>query len=147
MNEAEKLRKQVATLAGFGRRALRSSNIGELFQEATQLVSDAVEVDLVKVLELLPDGRNLLVRAGVHWNPGVVGHATISADGGSPAGQALCTDAPVISEITTESRFKIPPLLFEHGVKSTVNVVIRGDRGPFGVLAGSFATASFIWAG
>jgi len=134
VSEAEKLRKQVATLASFGGRALRTGNIGELLQEATQLVSDAVEVDLVKVLELLPDGENLLLRAGVNWNPGVVGHATIPADDGSPAGHALRTDAPVISDTDTETRFKIPSLLIEHGVKSTVNVVIRGDRGAFGVL-------------
>ena len=134
VRQAEKLRKQVATLAGFGGRALRSSNIDELLQDATRLVSDVVEVDLVKVLELLPDGRNLLVRAGVNWNPGVVGRATIPADGGSSAGHALRTDAPVIPDIDTETRFKTPSLLIEHGVKSTVNVVIRGDRGPFGVL-------------
>ena len=134
VSKAEKLRKQVATLACFGGHALRSRNIGELLQEATLLVSDAIEVDLVKVLELLPDGENLLVRAGVNWNPGVVGHATISADGGSAAGHALRTDEPVISDLTTESRFNIPTLLVDHGVKSTVNVVIRGDRGPFGVL-------------
>ena len=130
MSKAEKLRKQVATLACFGGRALRTSNVGELLEEATLLVSDAIEVDLVKVLELLPDGQNLLVRAGVNWNPGVVGHATISADGGSAAGQALRSDAPVISEIATESRFEIPSLLLEHGVKSTVNVVIRGIPAP-----------------
>jgi hypothetical protein len=53
VGQAEKLRKQVATLAGFGGRALRSSNIDELLQDATQLVSDVVEVDLVKVLGLL----------------------------------------------------------------------------------------------
>jgi len=134
VSEADKLRKQVATLACFGRHALRSSNVGELLQEATQLVSEAIEVDLVKVLELLPDGQNLLVRAGVNWNPGVVGHATIPAGHGSAAGHALRSDAPVISEIATETRFEVPSLLLEHGVKSTVNVVIRGDRGSFGVL-------------
>lgn len=134
VSNADQLRKQVATLASFGGRALRKSDVGELLQEATQFVSDAVEVDLVKVLELLPDGENLLVRAGVNWNPGVVGRATISADGGSAAGQALRCDTPIISDIATESRFKIPALLLEHGVNSTVNVVIRGDDGPFGVL-------------
>jgi two-component sensor histidine kinase len=134
MSEAEGLRKQVTALARFGGRALRSGNIGSLLQEATQLVSDALEVDLVKVLELLPDGRNLLVRAGVNWNPGVIGHATISAEDGSAAGYALLTDAPVISDIAEETRFKIPALLLEHGVQSTVNVVIRADQGAFGVL-------------
>lgn len=134
MSEGAKLRAQVATLAKFGAQALRSADIDQLLQLATALVSDAMEVDLVKVLELLPDGENLLVRAGVNWSPGVVGHATISAERGSAAGYALTTDAPIISDVATETRFSIPELLIDHGVKSTVNVVIRGERGPFGVL-------------
>jgi GAF domain-containing protein len=108
--------------------------IGELLQEATQLVSDAIGVDLVKVLQLLPDGQNLLVRAGVNWHPGVVGHATISTGGGSAAGHAVRTKAPVVSDVATEKRFHTPRLLIEHGVRSTVNVVIRGEGAPFGVL-------------
>ena len=76
-----------------------------------------------------------LVRAGVNWNPGVVGHAKIPAQEGSPAGCALHTNQPVITEDTErEVRFEIPKLLIEHSVRSTVNVVIRGEEGPFGVL-------------
>lgn len=37
-------------------------------------------------------------------------------------------------DIATETRFEIPPLLVEHGVKSMVNVIIAGDHEPFGVL-------------
>jgi two-component sensor histidine kinase len=133
--EAQKLRRQVSTLAEFGKRALRSNDVNGLLQEATRLVSDAIEVDLVKILELLQDGENLLLRAGVNWNPGVVGHARIPAHEGSPAGYALRTNQPVITEDTaSEKRFEIPELLIEHGVRSTVNVVIRGDDAPFGVL-------------
>jgi two-component sensor histidine kinase len=132
---ADKLRKQVSTLAKFGGEALRSGSIGDLLQRATQLVSEAIEVDLVKVLQLLPDGQKFLVRAGVNWRPGVVGHATIPAHGGSAAGFALQSGKPVISEdIAAEKRFRHPDLLFEHNVRSTVNVLIRGDAQPFGVL-------------
>jgi two-component sensor histidine kinase len=133
--ETQKLRRQVSTLAEFGKQALRSDDITSLLQQATRLVSDAIDVDLVKVLELLPDGENLLVRAGVNWNPGVVGHAKIPAGEGSSAGHALRTGQPMITEDTArETRFEIPGLLNEHGVRSTVNVVIRGEDGPFGVL-------------
>jgi two-component sensor histidine kinase len=98
-------------------------------------VSDAIEVDLVKVLEVLPDGKTMLVRAGVNWTPGVVGHATIPANESSAAGHALRTGEPVISEnVATETRFQIPKLLTGHGVKSTVNVLIRGEDRPFGIL-------------
>jgi two-component sensor histidine kinase len=134
-SDADRLRQQVSTLAKFGGHALRSGDIGDLLQQATQLVSDAIDVDLVKVLQLLPDGENMLVCAGVNWHPGVVGHATIPALDGSAAGHALRTNKPVISEnIAAESRFLVPDLLVEHDVKSTVNVVIRGEKGPFGVL-------------
>jgi len=67
-SEAHKLRRQVSTLSEFGKRALRSDDIDGLLQEATRLVSDAIDVELVKVLELVPGGENLLVRAGVNWN-------------------------------------------------------------------------------
>jgi two-component sensor histidine kinase len=135
LNEADKLRKQVSTLAAFGKRALRVEDMGGLLQEATGLVSEAIEVDLVKVLELLPDRETMLVRAGVNWKPGVVGHATIPAGEGSSAGYALRTGEAIITEdVATETRFEIPVLLTQHGVKSTVNVVIRGDHEPFGVL-------------
>jgi len=136
LDEAEKLRKQVSTLAEFGKGALRVDDVGALLQEATRLVSDAIDVELVKVLQILPDGETMLVRAGVNWAPGVVGHATIPANEGSAAGYALRTGKPVISEnVETESRFEIPILLTQHGVKSTVNVLIRGEEDkPFGIL-------------
>ncbi len=136
LDEAKKLRKQVSTLAEFGKGALQVDDIGALLQEATRLVSDAIDVDLVKVLEILPGGETLLVRAGVNWAPGVVGHATIPANEGSAAGHALRTGEPVISEnVETETRFEIPMLLTQHGVKSTVNVLIRGEEDkPFGIL-------------
>jgi two-component sensor histidine kinase len=134
-DEADKLRKQVSTLAEFGRGALHGDDVGVLLQEATRLVSDAIDVDLVKVLELLPDGETMLVRAGVNWAPGVVGHATIPANEGSAAGYALQTGKPVICEdVATEDRFQIPMLLIQHGVKSTVNVLVRWEDRPFGIL-------------
>src|SRR3546814_11393205 len=77
----------------------------------------------------------MLVRAGVNWKPCIVGHATLGAHGSSPDGYALQTNEAVVSPDTaTETRFEIPHLLKEHGVKSMVNVVIRGRRGPWGVL-------------
>ena len=135
--ETEKLRRQVSTLAAFGGQALRAQDVGELLQEATRLVSEAIEVDLVKVLEPIANGQELLVRAGVNWNPGVVGQATIPADGGSAAGHALRTNAPVISDVATERRFSTPRLLIDHswGKRS-----IRCSRS-------KLAPAALIWAG
>jgi two-component sensor histidine kinase/uncharacterized protein YigA (DUF484 family) len=134
-NELERLRKQAGALSRFGGHALRTHDLQGLLQEAAELVSQATGVELVKVLELLPDGDTLLVRAGVNWKPGVVGHATFGAHEDSPGGFALRQDEPVISPDTeAETRFNIPRLLVDHGVKSMVNVVIRGERAAWGVL-------------
>ena len=133
--KVERLRKQAMALSQFGGQALRTHDLDALLQEAARLVSEAMGIELVKVLELLPDRDTMLVRAGVNWNPGVVGHATFGAHRGSPAGYALQEDKPVISPDTdAEDRFEIPRLLVEHGVRSMVNVVIRGERAAWGVL-------------
>ena len=92
--EAERLRLQARALAHFGGHALRTHDLDALLQEAAAMVSDCIGVDLVKVLELLPDGDTLLIRAGVNWKPGVVGHATFGAHEKSPGGYALGRDEP-----------------------------------------------------
>jgi two-component sensor histidine kinase len=133
--EVDRLRKQVAALARFGNHALRTGDLNGLLQEASVVVSETSGIELVKVLELLPDGETVFVRAGVNWRPDVVGHEIFGAHERSPAGYALQTDEPVVSaDIATERRFEIPQLLIEHGVRSMVNVVIRGERDAWGVL-------------
>ena len=36
--------------------------------------------------------------------------------------------------VASETRFEIPSLLLDHGVKSMINVIIPGGTAPFGVL-------------
>jgi two-component sensor histidine kinase len=87
------------------------------------------------VLEYIPTENRLLVRAGVGWEPGVVGAVSIGADLASPAGFALKTGRPVISNhLENEERFRTPELLLEHGIHRAMNVILQGDGQPFGVL-------------
>ncbi|MBY6261061.1 PAS domain S-box protein [Azospirillum sp. 412522] len=130
--------RQHDLLARFGMAALKSTDIGILLQQATALCAEGLDAELCKALEWTkePGGTGcLLVRAGVGWNPGVVGHRSVGADLASPAGYALKTGEPVISnDLGSESRFRCPKLLAEHGVKRVINVIIRGEGEPFGVL-------------
>lgn len=126
------LRRQQAVIAEFGGRALRGDDLGALLNEAAVLVARGLHVGSAKVLTCESDG-GFLVRAGCGWAPGVVGQAKLDAD--SPAGYALKTCDPVISsDIAQERRFRIPDLLVQHGIRSMVNVIIRGHGEPFGVL-------------
>src|SRR5690606_31763482 len=132
---AKRLRQQQKSLADFGLFAFRTAELDAILQRATELVAEGLDVRMTKVLELLPGGERLLVRAGVNWKPGVVGHLTIGADHESPAGFALICNAPVVSSDTDrETRFRIPEVMREHGVRSMVNVPIVGAERPFGVL-------------
>jgi two-component sensor histidine kinase len=71
----------------------------------------------------------------VGWGAGVVGSARIGADMESPAGYALQTSLPVISnDLHKEERFRIPQMLRDHGVKSAANVIIKARGNIFGVL-------------
>ncbi len=83
----------------------------------------------------MPAENRLLVCAGVGWEEGIVGSATVGADLASPAGYALRTGKPVISNhLENEQRFRTPELLVEHGIRRAMNVILQGDGAPFGVL-------------
>lgn len=106
-----------------------------MLQAATVVAADGLGTTFAKVLEYLPDENQLLVRAGIGWRSGVVGVAKLEGDLGSPAGYALHTGLPVISNhLAEEARFRTPAIVAEHGIKRAINVIIRGDGEPFGVL-------------
>ena len=79
--------------------------------------------------------RRIAFSSGRGWGPGVVGVAKVGADLASPAGFALRTGKPVISNhLENEERFRTPELLMRHGIRRAMNVILQGDRQPFGVL-------------
>ena len=134
-DELEVRLSQQALLAEFGRQALEDTDFDQLLNEATRITAVGMRVRFSKVLEYLPDQDRLKVRAGVGWHAGVVGHATVGAKMNSPAGYALHTGKPVISNVLTdENRFETPELLLEHGILRAVNVILVDTGPPYGVL-------------
>ncbi|MBW4609264.1 MAG: PAS domain-containing protein [Hassallia sp. WJT32-NPBG1] len=124
-----------ALVAELSQSALAGTNLTTLMNSAVTLVAQSLKVEYCKVLELLPDGEALLLRAGVGWQPGLVGEATVGADRNSQAGYTLLSAEPVIvNDLRTETRFNGPPLLHDHQVVSGMSVVIQGKERPFGVL-------------
>jgi len=127
--------RQQELLADFGVLALKGTPFPELLDRAARLVAEGLNADFAKVLKYLPEENRFLVCAGVGWGPGVVGQATIGGDMASPAGYALHTGQPVISNhLDIEERFRTPELLVEHGIRRAMNVILQGDGTPFGVL-------------
>jgi signal transduction histidine kinase/GAF domain-containing protein len=126
---------QQGWLSEFASCALQNRDLRALLQEASRLAAAGLATRFAKVLQYIPAENRFLVVAGVGWKPGVVGFATIAGDFESPAGYALHTGEPVLSDHQSrEGRFRFPPLLIEHGITRAINVIIRGAEHPFGVL-------------
>ena len=127
---------QQAALAELGRLTLAGAGIQELADWTTRFLAENLGVEHSAVLELSPGGDDFLVRAGVGWEDGLVGHVRVGVGRESQSGFTLQSRAPVITEnFPEETRFVPHPTLLEYGVKSGVTVIIPGRDRPYGVLA------------
>jgi len=133
--------RQQAAVAKLGQVAIRTSDLAALLDEAVAVAAETLGTEHSAILEALPGGETLLLRAGVGWGDGVVGHHTVMAGITSAARFTLQSDEPVIvQDLPSETRFMRPPFLLQYGIRSMMSVIIRGPSRPWGVL-GVAATA------
>ena len=130
--------RQQELVADFGRFAMKTNGFQAILDQASIIAALGLEASFAKVLEYLPGDMAFIVRSGVGWKDGVVGHTRLQGDLQSPAGYAFRSGKPVVSNhLANEQRFRTPKLLADHGIRSAVNVLIStNDAKPFGVLEG-----------
>jgi two-component sensor histidine kinase len=127
--------RQQELLAELGVLALQRTSFTDMLNHTARMTAEGLGAEYCKIMEYIPADKRLLVSAGVGWDEGVVGKATVGADLDSPAGYALQTGKPVISNhLENEERFRTPELLVKHGIRRAMNVILQGDGVPFGVL-------------
>ena len=125
-DELRQRARQQAAVAELGERALRTSDVRQLMEDALSVVRRVLGVDFGAVLELDRDAGVLEVVATSGWPDGVKGR-TEPATAESQAGYTLVRNRPVIvRDSQTERRFSLPDEAVEAGVASTISVVIRG---------------------
>ncbi|UCH61953.1 MAG: PAS domain S-box protein [Fidelibacterota bacterium] len=128
--------KQQAAIARLGQTALETDDLTVLFDKAAELTAHTLQVKYSQILELLPTGDRLLMRAGIGWKDGLVGLVTVMVDESSMAGFVLRQDKPIIMEyLQAETRFPAPPLLVEHHAVSGISTIIHSQENPFGILS------------
>ncbi|HLZ45863.1 MAG TPA: PAS domain S-box protein [Gemmatimonadales bacterium] len=128
--------RQQEAVALLGQQALAGAARAELFDTAAKLLARGLDVEFSEILELKPEHRSLVLRAGEGWREGYVGKTLVTADAGGLAGYALKAAGPlVIQELSADIRFSVPPHLDAHGITSGVCVVVQGRERPWGVLA------------
>ena len=133
--DLEALLRQQAAVAELGAVAVGALDLEPLFERAADLVVGTLQVEFCGLLEVLPGEGELVLRVGRGWPEGVVGHLRADAGPASQSGYTLQAGTPVITaDIDSETRFRVHPLLHEHGVKSGASVIVPADPSPWGVL-------------
>jgi signal transduction histidine kinase len=131
---ANDMHARMETAVELARRLMTDDDIESSVAQVVKSVQEQLQVEYSSFLELLPDGT-VLFRAGVGWNDGIVGNATLEMGGDSAAGYVIRTMAPLaITDLSKEERFEFSPLLQQHRVVSTLIVPLLGSKRPFGVL-------------
>lgn len=127
---------QHEAIAEIGEKALSGMELRQIFNGTAEYLATTLEVEYTKVLQLLPDGKQLILRAGYGWNKDVVDNkTTLSAGKNSQAGYTLLSKRPVIvKNLRTEKRFVVPKLHINHHIVSGISCIIQGDQKPWGVL-------------
>jgi PAS domain S-box-containing protein len=127
--------QQQAVVARLGQRALAGAGMMALITEAVALVAGTLEADFCALLELLPGGESLAVRASQGW-PALPGSRPVPADPDSQAGYTLLSPEPVVvADARAGPRFRLPEALAAVGATSGVSVALRHSGRAFGVLA------------
>lgn len=128
--------KQQEVLARLAERALAEPDLDRLLNDAVSTIAMTLGVDFVTVLELLPGGSELVLRAGFGWNGGLVGSVLASTERNSYERYTLDSPLPVVTEdFAAERRFAVSDYLRDHRCVSSANLNIAGQDGrSYGIL-------------
>src|SRR5215213_6078575 len=126
---------QQEVIARLGQTALEGADPTALINETMRLIVDTLDVRHCAVLKFLPEESLFLVIAGAGWKDGIVGQRKVPSGPDSMAGYALGASEPVlVNDVRSETRFRIHPDVKEHGIASSMAVIIHGPMTPFGIL-------------
>jgi hypothetical protein len=124
-----------ASVVDFSQRALSGLETDKLLQEAVSIAAQSLPATCAAVMELLPDGDVLAVRAMAGWKGDVLLRAEVSAKPETVSGHALLTGEPTVGHHPRMGTwFELPPELRERGIASIIAVPIWRERGYYGTL-------------
>jgi two-component sensor histidine kinase len=138
LDDAAKVRKllrQQSAVARFGTFALSETDLMAILNEAARRCAEGLSAPFCKVCRYREAENDLLIIAGYGWKSGIVGNVVSRADASSPQGRAFTSGQPVICEdLRAEHGFVLPTFYADHGIISTIDVIIKGNGRPYGVL-------------
>ncbi len=134
--EIKKLRRQQTAIVNFGTFALNERDLQKILNQAARVCAEGLGARYSKICRYRIDENDLLIEAGFGWRIGLVGNVVSKADESSPQGRAFATGEPVICEDIRrlEAGYILPKFYSDHGIISTIDVLIQGSKNSYGVL-------------
>jgi len=126
-----------AALQDFGRRLLEATDEAAILRDAASVTQALLGADCVGIFRHDAKADWFRLDAGLGWQPGTVGVATV------PSAEWFCGDAFLhrrsveVVDLAHE-RFVIPPLLAAHGIRSGIAVPFGISEQPLGVVAACY---------
>jgi PAS domain S-box-containing protein len=106
-----------------------------LLNDAAAMAAVMLATDYSAILQLLPEGDELVLRAGVGWKEGLMGLHRVPATVGAEGGLVLHSDAPIgVPDGRPEKGVDRRRGLREQRVIAATHVIVRGRNRPWGVL-------------
>jgi diguanylate cyclase (GGDEF)-like protein len=128
--------RQQECVARLGQLALREREPRILVDHVLAAVARTLELEFCVVLALRRNEEALDIVASEGFREGAHRGRMVANDRSSPAGHVLSGSEPIVVEdLRTETRFRQPQVLLDHGVVSSMSVAIQGRERPFGVLS------------
>jgi signal transduction histidine kinase len=126
---------QQAVVASLGIRAVTDTGIEAMLSDVVTTIRDTLHVDFCEIFEVASNGETLAMRAADGWSRPVRDTVRMPSSPECPTGLALhAPDPVVVQDLRSDARFVTHSLLHEHGVVSSISVIVHGRDAPFGVL-------------
>jgi two-component system cell cycle sensor histidine kinase/response regulator CckA len=123
-------------VAGLGRRALLTADIGAVLDDAVRTIAETLDVPKTSVLEPVQDGSMLTLRAGVGWAGDWAGEP--AALERTPAGRAYTRrSSVVVADLPSDPDYARAGFLHSQGVWSIVCVPMLAPGRVLGVVGAS----------
>ena len=131
--------QQHALLAQFGQFALENPPLPELTALAVEIVRRGLGVDLCRLLETSLDDKTLLHSAGLGWDEQWVQANRFDVVTETQDRFILgARESVIVADYATERRIRASPIQSVHHVRSSVEVLVCGASGTYGVI-GAYA--------
>ena len=124
-----------SVLARIGSLAVSGAPVQEIMNEAVRLTTEALNVELCKILIPRESDKDLYLVAGIGWREGLIGTLTVEGGTHSQAGFAIHERQPVVvRDLRAETRFVPSRLLSEHGGIAGMSVPMMVQDRVYGVM-------------